>query len=444
MSRSMMLAAVCGVIAIACLGGGSLFFVERPTVVRVAIPEGNHSDYDLLSAASKVVRHNHQPIRFKLVSTPDAKSASDALDAAKVDMAIVRTDSVMPADGQTVVILHRDAAILVVPHGSELKDVTDLKGHTVGVVGAVENGRALDTILGQYDVATDEVKRVPLARDGVGEAVLRHEVDAVLVTGIVSGPLVQDTVKAIGKAGDGPPSFIGVPEADAIAQRSPAYDALEVVKGAFHGAPPLPGEEFNTLSITHRLVANSELSDRTVADVTRFLLSERSAIVALNPMAQRIEAPSTDKGSMLPAHAGTAAYIDDEEESFLDQYSDYIYLAAMFFGVLASGATALFSRLNAQGVRVAEHITERLVEILKLSRTAPSVGALEALEAETDEIVASSLERSFARGLDERCISTLRLALDQVRGAIRDRRLLLETSIPPVTAHDGPVLMQVK
>ena len=171
----------------------------------------------------------------------------------------------------------------------------------------------LDTILGQYDVAPEQVQRVPLAREAVEDAVKQGSIDAVLVAGIVSGALVQETVRAVGKASDGPPGFVGVPESDAIAQRSPAYDSFEVVKGAFRGAPPLPGDEFNTLSVTHRLVANSELSERTVADVTRFLLSERSAIVALDPMAQRIEAPSTDKGSALPAHPGAEQALDDEE-----------------------------------------------------------------------------------------------------------------------------------
>ena len=444
MPRSMMLAATCGVIAAACLGGGGLFFVERPTVVRVAVPEGNHGDYDLLSAASKVVRHNHQPIRFKLVGTPDAQSASDALDAGTVDMAVVRTDSVMPADGQSVVILHRDAALLVVPHGSDIKEVADLSGHKVGVVGASENGKVLDTILGQYDVAPEQVARTPLARETVEAAVAQHRVDAVLVAGIVSGALVQETVRAVGKGSDGPPGFVGVPESEAIAQRSPAYDSFEVVKGAFRGAPPLPGDEFNTLSVTHRLVANSELSERTVADVTRFLLSERSAIMALDPMAQRIEAPSTDKGSMLPAHAGTAAYIDDEEESFLDQYSDYIYLGAMFFGVLASGGTALFSRLTAQNVKVAEEITDRLLEIMKLVRQAPTLGEVAQLEEETDALFATALERTFARGLDDRCLSTLRLALDQVRGAVRDRRHALAGGVSPMPLrHEPPTLLQV-
>ncbi|MDX7949958.1 TAXI family TRAP transporter solute-binding subunit [Lichenihabitans sp. Uapishka_5] len=444
MRRSMILAGACSIVAVACLGGGGLFFVERPTIVRVAVPSENHGDYALLSAASKVVRHNHHPIRFKLVDTPDAQAASTALDGGKVDMAVVRTDAPMPADGQSVVILHRDAAILMVPHGGEIAEVTALPGHTVGIVGAIENQDLLDTILGQYDILATAVKRIRLNRDEVAQAVADRKVDAVLIIGILSSAPVQDTVRAVAKAGGGPPTFIGVPEAAAVAQRSPAYDSFEVVKGAFRGSPPLPSEEFDTLSVTHRLVASSELSERTVADVTRFFLAERSALVALDPLAQRIEAPSTDKGSPLPAHPGTAAYIDDEEESFLDAYSDYIYLAAMFFGVLASGAGALFSRLNAQGLQEAERSIERLVEIFKLVRQAPTLAAVQDLEGETDTLLAASLDRSFARGLDERCVATLRLAFDQVRGAVRDRRDALRMPDAATLPQDRPTLVQAR
>ena len=426
MRRSMILALVCGALAVICLGSAALFFVERPTIIRVAIPSENRSDFDLLSAAGKVVRHGHHPIRFKIVSVPDPKAASTQLDSGEVDMAVVRTDGPMPAQGQTVVILHRDTAVLLAPGGSTVTEVGGLGGHTIGLVeNASANQALLDTILAQYEVDRDSVKTVPLAIEAVADAVRTKQVDAVLVVGILSGSKVQDTVKAVAKAAGEPPVFLPISDAAAIAQRSPAFDTFEVVKGAFHGAPSRPADEFDTLSVTHRLVASTALSDSVVADVTRFFLSERNALVAVDPIARRIEAPSTDKGSALPAHPGTAAYIDDEEETFLDRYSDFIYLGAMFFGVLASGATAMFSRLNAQGARAVERLTGRLIEILKLVRFAPSADLVNALEAETDEIVAAALDQNASSSLDERRLGALGLALHQVREAIRDRRSAL-------------------
>lgn len=426
MRVSMVLAVVCGAVAVLCIAAAALFFVERPTVITVAIPEAYHADHDLLAAASKVVRHGRQPIRFKIVTTPDAQTAAASLDSGKVGMTIVRSDDNLPANGQTVVILHRDAAVLLAPGSSELNDVADLAGHTVGVVNlSTANQGLLTTVLEESDVHGDAVKTLPLTVDKVGEALTAKTVDAVLVVGLMSGSTVQDTVRAVAKADASPPIFFEIDEADAIAQRSPAYEKLSIPKGAFRGKPPRPSDDTDTVSVTFRLLASSALSQSVVADVTRFFLSERRALVALDPLALAIEEPSTEKGAALPAHPGSAAYIDNEEESFLDQYSDIFYLGAMVLGVLASGATAVFSRLNAQGARSVDHLTVRLIEILKLVRFAPSLELVNGLETETDEIVAAALDQSTARSLDERRLGALGLALDQVREAIRDRRNML-------------------
>ena len=435
----MMMAVLCGVLAIACMAAGAFFFIERPTVVRVAVPTDDRGDYGLLTAAGKVVRHGHHPIRFKIVPVESSKAGSGSVDAGKVDMAVVRTDESMPADGQTVVILHRDAAILVAPGGSPLKEIGDLADHTVGILaGQNESGNTalLQTALAQYEVPTDGFKTVLITQADLADAFESKRIDAVLAVGIVSDAVVQGVVKTVADAGEGQPVFLAIPDADAIAQRALSYDSFQVVKGAFRGSPPHPAEEFQTLSVTYRIVASSTLSESVVADVTRFFLSERGALVAVDPLAQRIEAPSTDKGSALPAHAGTAAYIDDEEETFLDQYSDFIYLGAMFFGVLASGATAVFSRINAQGARAVVQLTLRLVEILMLVRGAASLDVVAALEAETDDIVSTALQQETARNLDERQLGALSLALDQVREAIRDRRTTLESARERASAPD--------
>lgn len=439
MRQPMMLAVVCGALAIVCLAAGALFFAERPTVLTVAVPAQHRGDYDLIAAAERVVRHGHHPIRFKVVSVVDSAAAAAKIDDGSFDMAVVRTDEAMPAQGQTVVILHRDAAVLVAAGPSELKEVSDLPGHTVGILGEYGANRALlDTVLAQSDVPSDAVKSLPLTPSTVATSLKDKTIDAVLVVGIVASSAVQDTVKTVAQAGEGSPAFIPVSEAAAIAQRSPAYDSLEIVKGAFRGAPPRPADDYDTVSVTHRLVARSTLSQTVVADVTRFFLQERSALVAVDTLARSMEEPSTDKGTALPAHPGTAAYIDDEEESFLDQYSDFIYLGAMFFGVIASGGTAMFSRLNAQGARAVERLTARLIEILKLARFAPSIDMVNGLEAETDEIVAAALEESTARSLDERRLGALGLALHQVREAIRDRRSMLGVE-PHAVAQRGTI-----
>ncbi len=157
------------------------------------------------------------------------------------------------------------------------------------------NQELIGTALAQYDIAPDAVKIVSVAPEDVTAALKSKTVDAVMAVDAISSPHLRDIVKAVAAAGDGAPVLIPIEEAEAIAQRSPAYEKMSVVHGAFGGAPPRPADDYDTLAITHRLVANENVAVDTVTALTRFLLSKKQQIAAIVPIAQKMEAPSTDK-----------------------------------------------------------------------------------------------------------------------------------------------------
>jgi TRAP transporter TAXI family solute receptor len=412
-----------GVLAIALLIFSGVFYYERPTVLKIAVSGTDAEDYDLMSAAVKVLKRGRHPVRLKLVPTDGVAAASAALDKETVDLAVVRADVAMPANGETVLLLHKDAAVLLAPAGGAVETISDLAGKTIGILSQRLGDRhLLDTALAQYDIMPDSVKVVPLGLGAITEALQAKSVDAVFAVGKIAEGPVALAVKAVAKVGDAPPVFLPIAEADAIAQRIPAYNSFEVVRGAFGGTPPRPAEEFDTLGVTYRMVANSDLSEDVVANLTRFFLSERVALAQIAPDARSIEAPSTDKGAAFPVHPGTAAYIDDDEETFFDRYSDVIYIGAMVLGVLASGATALMGRFGSQGGVKAEDLVAQLLQIFKQVRAAPTVAMLDRLEDEVDDIVTSALDEANLRSLDERRMPSLNMAVEQVRAAIRDRR----------------------
>ena len=423
MKRSVILAASLGIMATLLLAISATFYYERPTWLTVAVSAADADDFDLIGAAARLIKHGHHPVRLRLLSTDGIAAASAALDAGQADLAVVRTDVATPAKGETVVLLHKDAALLVAPAGSDIEKIADLTGKRIGMLSQrVGDRRLLDAALAQYDVGPETVEGVPLKVEEVVEALTAKTVDAVFVVGQTSGAKIVDTVRGVAKAGGGPPVFLSVAEAAAIAQRTGTYESIQVVRGAFGGTPPRPADEFDTLGVTYRLVASSDLGEDVVASLTRFLLAERVALAQVAPGARRIEAPSTDKGAALPVHPGTAAYIDDEEETFLERYSDVIYIGAMVLGVMASGLTAVVGRLGAQGAARIEDLMARLSAIFKAIRPAPTLAVLDHLEDEVDAIVAAALDDGGLRNLDERRVAALNLALDQVRSGLRERR----------------------
>ncbi len=465
--------------AAAALGGAAAagaFWYERPTRLTVAVSQADEPDRALIDSAMRLLKRSRNPVRLQIQLVDDSKAASEAVDAHRADLAVIRTDVAIPGDAQTVVILHRDSAVLVAPASSGLKGIADLPGHAIGILRLGAGNRSLlSTVLAEADLKPDSVTQVDLKPEEVEGALRAKRVAAIMAVDVMSSSALRAIVRTVstvdppvaagtpapvpapsaakrsarggGKAAvkgaekatkaaapkadkddededepaKGTVVFIPVGEAEAIAERSPAYEKTEVLRGIFGGTPPRPAKDYDTLSITHRLVANENVSQDVVASLARFLLTEKGPIAATAPIAMRIEAPSTDKGASLPVHAGSAAYIDDDEQTFFDRYSDMIYIGAMLIGVLASGVTAVMGRLGGTRSSALEVAVHRLVEMMGAARAAASADELDALQAEADRLTADVLHGP-ATGSDDRRLTAFGLALDQVHAAVRDRR----------------------
>ena len=340
----------------------------------------------------------------------------------------------MPPNGQTVLIMRRDAALLVAPAESSLRAIEDLRGHKVGVLqavppGKVDNQLLLDTALAQYDVPPASVGRVSLTLAELSRAIEHNEIDAVLAVGVPGSEGLTEAVNTVAAAGHGQPVFLPIAEAKAIAQRSPAFEGVEVVRGAFGGAQPKPPENFDTLGVSTRLVARNSLGNEAAGALTRLLLSARPAIAARIPVANRIEAPATDKGAALPVHPGALAFLDDEEESFFDKYSDAFYIGAMCLGGLGTALAAVASRFTRHQSTDADKILLRLLELARAARSARHAGLLDGYEEEADELLALALAPDAVHALSVNRMGALSFALNQVRHAIAEQRQSLAIPI---------------
>lgn len=404
----------------------ALYYYERPTVLHVAVTRDS-DDQQVLAAAAHEFAQKRESLRLKLVPVDSLAESARAFEDDQVDLAIVRSDIDMPVSGQTVLIMRRNAAVLIAPAGSELHDIEDLKGHKLGVLDAEQAGRmgnhaVLDAALMQYDVSLATVRRIPLTLAELPEAIERRQVDAVLAIDTPGSANLTEAVAAIALAGRGPPVFLPIEDAKAIAQRTPNFEPVEVLRGAFGGAQPKPSASFETLGVSTRLIAKHSLSNDVVAALTELMLSARPSLAAKHPIANRIEAPSTDKGAALPVHPGTLAYLGDEEQSFFDKYSDFIYIGAMLASLFGTAIATLAARFNRKQNTDLECILQRLLEIIAAARAASRVDALDDLGKEADDLLAKALAHDWNHALSGSRLAATSLALNQARQAIAERR----------------------
>jgi TRAP transporter TAXI family solute receptor len=413
-------------VGLAVLGLGLLAYqvMSGPTTLRVAVGPMGSEDTRLMAAAAQYLNRERASVRFRLVLTEGLAGSAEALDEDKADLAVVRTDVAMPLKGQTAAILHRDAAVLIAPERARIAKIADLRGRTVGIVRKLPaNARLLETVLAHYDIPRDSVATVMLPSPAeVEEALRAGRIDAVLAIGTLSGRSVAETVAAVVQAGGGPPVFIPITEAEAIAQRSPLFESFEIVRGAFGGTPPRPAESVATLGVGHRLVAQAKLDDNAVSEVTRLLFAMRPTLSGEVPLANRIEGPNTSKSSSLPVHPGAAAYYDGEVQTFLERYSDWIYLVAMVGGILGSAFAGLLGQASARKRSRTMMLLDELMGIVRHARAAAEVAELDALEVEADQVLASALARAGDGEVGETLMVAFFLGLDQARRAIHERR----------------------
>ena len=403
------------------------------TTLRVAVGPANGEDTRIVYAIAQILKREQSPVRLRVIPTEGAFQSAQALEAGQVELAVVRSDALMPANAPSVAILHTNAALLMAPASAGIREVADLAGKTVGILrGNANNERLLDVILAQYDVPASLVSRKLLQPADLTDAA--SKLDAVLVFGAVPGMVIDDAVGAFSQARPGGLSFIGVNEAEALAQRQPAYEAVRIVRGTFGGTPPRPPETLTTLGVTFRLVARASADQNEIAELTRQIFENRIELAAMVPLAAGIAAPDTAKTARHPVHPGAAAFLDDEELTFMERYGDWIYFGVMVIGFFGSAVAALSSRFRRQSHEQARRL-DQLLGLMRTARRCEDLAALDQLEQDADEIFAATLQVATHEEIDPSRLAAFSLALEQVRHAIGEkRRLLASMDLPQAGA----------
>jgi TRAP transporter TAXI family solute receptor len=397
-----------------------------PTTLKVAVGPMGSENTRLVVALQQYVGRERSTVRLRLVLTEGVDASAKAIENDSADLAIVRTDVAMPVKAQTVAIMHRDAALLMTIPDSGISKVSGLMGRNVGIVRDVPANRTLlETILAHYEIPKDSVVAIVLAANEVEEALRTKRVDAVLAVGTVTGRTMTEAVAGAMQAAGGAPVFIPVEEADAIAQRSPKFESLEVVRGSFGGTPPRPGNTIETLGVSHRLVARTNLDDNVVSELTKLLFTARPTLAQEVPLANKIEAPDTTKGQTLPVHAGASAYYDGEVQTFFERYGDWFYLVIMVLSIAGSGIAAMASSAaNKARARNMELLRE-LLAIVRRAHEGGSIEELDDLDRQADDILGAALAKAGSGGIDNAGVAAFTLGLDQARRAIGERRRIL-------------------
>ncbi|MGO9358017.1 MAG: TAXI family TRAP transporter solute-binding subunit [Xanthobacteraceae bacterium] len=420
---------------VVAVSAASLFgyrYYTHPVTLTLAVGSIDGGGAKAMSEiASELVAFN-APVRLKVVDSGTASDAARLFAAGNVDLAVVRADVGDLSKAQAVVVLANVTALLVAPPGSPIDSVDKLKGRTVGVVGGDLNARVVAALTKEYDLGRAKVVFKNIALTDLRHAVDSHEANALLFVIPLTEKylsLVRDLYPHDAKS---QPVLIPIEAAGAIAGADRAYESFDVPKGTLRGAPPVPSDDLTTLRTSLYLVAHRKLDTDVVTGLTRAVMRARRVLLAEQPVFAQITAPSTDADALLPVHPGAAAFFNGTQLSFMDKYSNYIYMTPMVLGGIASVLAAAWKFLGIGNPETVTGPLDSLYSLARRIRSSDKNAELAAIEDEIDNIL--NAERVKAASGDESAVdnATLNVVAHRLENLIHDRRIILASS------HDMP------
>jgi len=218
--------------------------------------------------------------------------------------------------------------------------------------------------------------------------------------------------------------LIPIDSAGAIAQAERAYESFDVPKGTLRGSPPVPEDDVTTLRTSLYLVAQKKLGTDLITSLTQTIMSVRRDLLGEQPIFAQITAPSTDADAYLPLHPGAAAFYNGTQQSFMDEYGNWIYLTPMILGGAATLLAAAWKFLGL-GSSKSEGPLDSLYALGRRIRNVSTEAELSDIEEEIDDILKGQRARSAAG--DESAVddATLNVAAHRLESLIHDRRTML-------------------
>jgi TRAP-type uncharacterized transport system substrate-binding protein len=406
---------------------------NRPVTLTLAVGSIDGEAASAMSTIANQLASDGASVRLKVIDTGTAIESGKQFAAGNVDLAAVRGDVGDLSQAQAIVVLSHVTVLLIAPPGSPIDSIDKLKGRTVGVLGGEANAKIVDVLNNAYDLARNKTVFKNLSLQDARQAVQSKQVSALLVVipltekylTLVKGFFPQGT-KAT-------PVLIPIDAAAAIVDANRAYESFDVPKGTLRGSPPVPDDDLTTLRTSLYLVARKSLSADVATSLTQSILKVRRELLRENPLFAQITAPSTDADAYLPVHPGALAVYNGTTQSFMDEYSNYIYLGPMILGGIASVLAAAWTFLGIGQPQFREGPLDTLYGLARRIRKVNSDSELSGIEEEIDNILKT--ERLKAEAGDENAVdaATLNVVAHRLENLIHDRRAMLLAK-PPIAS----------
>src|SRR5437016_2539259 len=405
------------ILTVATVGGGRVWLRNSETLT-IAVGDAKSDEATFAAKLATVLKNTSSRLRLKITFNAD--------------------DAKAPPRARALAILEHDVLLLIGPGNKKIKSLADLKKtKRIAVFGDGDNNVAFVRNVLDVSDGTDAASRVQMAPAGstLDKLFGSGGFGAVIAIRHASKVMKDKSYEQYAKRGGF--TLNAIDEAKALARKIPGISEETLSTGMLSSSPEIPDDDLDTIGLQWLLVAQSRMPTTTAGDLARLIYENKAELALDDGFASRIEPAATDKDAFIVAHQGAAEYINDDTKSFMDRYSDLLYLGAAALSVIGSIFAALYAKVTRIAPEKASELATAILNIGERIEHATSMDALDALQEELEQIL-----RGVVIGLRDGTISsngldTFKLGYEFVRDDIIMRR----ESLKRRAGHDDNVVI---
>jgi len=424
------------ILTVATVWGGRIWLRNSESLV-FAAGDANGVEARFAGKLATVLNNNPSKLRLKIVTNADSGKALAQFDRRQADLAVLRTDAKVPPRARALAILEHDVLLLLSPPNKKIKSLAELKKKKIAVLADGDHNAVLVRKMLEISDNPDAASAVQLAppNSPLDKLFAPGGYGAAIAIAHASTIVKNKSYEQYAKRGGF--TLNAIDEAKALARRDPAISEETLATGMLSSAPPIPDDDLTTVGLQWLLVAQSRMSSATAGELARTIYENKAELALPDGFASRIEPADTDKDAFVVAHQGAAEYINDDTKSFMDRYSDLLYLAAAALSIIGSIFAGLYAKVTRIAPEKASELATAILDIGERVEHATSMDALDALQEELEQIL-----RGVVIGLRDGTISsngldTFKLGYEFVRDDIIMRR----ESLKRRAGHDDNVVI---
>lgn len=432
----LLFAALTLILTVATVWGGRIWLRNSETLT-FAVGNANSTEARFAARLAAMLKNASSRLHIKIVSNTDNTKALAQFDRKDADLAVLRTDARIPPRARALAILEHDVLLLMSPGGKKIASLAELKKKKIAVLADGDTNAAFVRHILDIPDGPDAAAKVQMAppNSTLDKLLTSGGYGAVIAIAHASAIVKDKTFEQYAKRSAF--TLNAIDESKALTRRNPGISEETLATGTLSSAPLLPDDDLDTVGLQWLLVAQSTMSSNTTGELARTIYENKAELALENGFASKIEPADVDKNAFIVAHQGVAEYINDTGKSFLERYSDLLYLAVATLGIIGS----IFAGLYTKVTRIApEKASELATAILDIGERTASAATMEAVDKLQDEL--ETILRSVVIGLRDGTISSdgldaFKLGYELVRDEIGMRR----ESLKRHAGHDDNVVI---